>query len=111
MTEKPFASSMLSTFRPGRITQFSSASTVAVASDLLFTALGQINDANPRYTSGLATQSRKKGKRDESWKKKPPGAKAGQETYQAREGIKGSIYTSPNSFHGLVGFLACLGAG
>ena len=32
---------MLSTFQPARIAQFSSASTIAVASDLLFTALEQ----------------------------------------------------------------------
>ena len=41
MTEKPYASSMLSTFQPARKAQFSSASTIAVASDLLFTALEQ----------------------------------------------------------------------
>ena len=44
-------------------------------------------------------------------KKIPPGGKAGQDTYQAREGIRASQYTNPNSFPGLVGFLACLGAG
>ena len=41
LTEKPHASSMLSTFQPARVAQFSSASTIAVASDLLFMALEQ----------------------------------------------------------------------
>ena len=43
-----------------------------------------------RILDTFATQARKKGKRDESLKKKSPRAKAGQETYQAREGIRAS---------------------